>query len=71
MRDAIARFETALASDPDLHMARFFLARAYARAGNRDAAREQAVTLLSRLPAAAPQRAEVERLVAALAEPPK
>jgi len=71
MRDAIPRFETALASDPDLHMARFFLARAYARAGNRGAAHEQAVTLLSRLPAAAPQRAEVERLVATLAEPPK
>jgi cytochrome c-type biogenesis protein CcmH/NrfG len=47
-------------------MARFFLARAYARSGNREAAHAHAVALLSRLPASAPQRAEVERLEAAL-----
>ena len=66
MKDAIAHLDRAVTRDPDLHMARFFLARAYARTGNREAAHEQAVALLSRLPASAPQRAEVERLEAAV-----
>lgn len=66
MTEAIAQLDRAVTRDPDLHMARFFLARAYARSGNRQAAHEQAVALLSRLPANAPQRAEVERLEAAL-----
>jgi choline-sulfatase len=66
MRDAVTRLEAAVTRDPDLHEARFFLARAYARLGEREAAHRHAVTLLSRLPAAAPQRPEVERLVAAL-----
>ena len=66
MADAIAHLDRAVTRDPDLHMARFFLARAYARSGNREAAHEQAVALLARLPASAPQRAEVERLEAAL-----
>jgi arylsulfatase A-like enzyme/Tfp pilus assembly protein PilF len=68
LRDAVPRLEAAVTRDPDLHMARFFLARAYARLGNRQAAQEQAATLLSRLPPSAPQRAEVERLVATLAD---
>ena len=66
MSEAIARLDAALTRDPDLHQARFFLARAYARSGQREAAQAQAVTLLARLPPGAPQRAEVERLVAAL-----
>jgi choline-sulfatase len=66
MKDAIVHLDRAVTRDPDLHMARFFLARAYARTGNRAAAHEQAVALLARLPASAPQRAEIERLEAAL-----
>ena len=61
--DALGR---ALATDPDLHQARFALARALARRGNRSEALRQATELLSRLPQAAPQRAEVERLIAVL-----
>jgi cytochrome c-type biogenesis protein CcmH/NrfG len=52
--------------DPDFHEARFNLIRAYARAGDRQTAAAQARVLLKRLPPAAPQRAEVERLLAAL-----
>jgi choline-sulfatase len=66
MDEAIARLGAAVERDPDLHEARFFLARAYARSGQRAAAQEQAAALLARLPASAPQRPEVERLVAAL-----
>jgi Flp pilus assembly protein TadD len=66
MEEAIARLETAVTRDPDLHEARFVLARAYARLGRQAEAHRHALTLLSRLPASAPQRAEVERLVAAL-----
>jgi arylsulfatase A-like enzyme/Tfp pilus assembly protein PilF len=69
LHDAIELLDAAVTREPDLHMARFFLARAYARTGQRAPAHAQAVTLLSRLPASAPQRAEVERLVAALADP--
>ena len=64
--EAIARLRAALASDPDLHQARFALARAYGRTGNRDEAAREARTLLERLPAQAPQRAEVERLLRAV-----
>jgi len=56
----------ALRIDPDLHQARFNLARTLARQGRRAEARQEALTLLQRLPADAPQRQEVERLVAAL-----
>lgn len=66
MAEAIAHLDAAVTRDPDLHEARFFLARAYARSGQRAAAHEQAAALLARLPASAPQRPEVERLVAAL-----
>mgnify|MGYP001767797701 CR=1 FL=1 len=59
----------ALRVDPDLHQARFNLARALARQGKRADALVEAQALLERLPAAAPQRAEVERLVSALRDP--
>jgi predicted Zn-dependent protease len=59
-------FGAALSIDPDLHQARFNLARALARQGKRGEALKEAETLLQRLPAQAPQRAEVQRLVAAL-----
>jgi arylsulfatase A-like enzyme/Flp pilus assembly protein TadD len=63
---AAAFLGAALQIDPDLHQARFNLARALARQGRRAEALEEAATLLQRLPASAPQRAEVERLIAAL-----
>jgi len=60
---AIRSFESALAADPDLHEARFNLAIAYARSGRKADAAREARTLLARLPASAPQRPEVERLL--------
>ena len=63
---AVAFLGAALHIDPDLHQARFNLARALARQGRRAEALREAETLLQRLPAQAPQRAEVQRLVAAL-----
>jgi len=63
---AIESLRSALEFDPDLHQARFNLARALARMGRRDEARKEAQTLLDRLPAQAPQRAEVQRLISAL-----
>ena len=60
---AIASLQAALAADPDLHEARFNLALAYARSGKRPEAAGAARELLRRLPADAPQRAEVERLL--------
>ena len=64
--EAAASLEAALALDPDLHEARFNLARVHARAGRREPARRQVEELLRRLPPSAPQRREVERLLAAL-----
>ena len=67
--DAAAAAEylrAALTIDPDLHQARFNLARALAKQGRRADALKEAETLLQRLPAQAAQRAEVQRLVAAL-----
>ena len=63
---AAAFLEEALRIDPDLHQARFNLARALARQGRRADALREAGTLLQRLPADAPQRQEVERLIVAL-----
>jgi choline-sulfatase len=63
---AIAPLERALAIDPDLHQARFNLAIAFARAGRRPESAAQATELLKRLPPTAPQRPEVERLLAAV-----
>jgi choline-sulfatase len=62
----IAYLEKALTIDRNLYQARFELARSLARVGRVPQAREQAETLLSQLPADAPQRSEVERLVATL-----
>jgi cytochrome c-type biogenesis protein CcmH/NrfG len=63
---AIPQLQRALTLDPDLHQARFALALALARGGRRAEAAEQASELLKRLPADAPQRPEVERLLSAL-----
>jgi arylsulfatase A-like enzyme/thioredoxin-like negative regulator of GroEL len=63
---AVAPLQRALTLDPDLHQARFALALAFARTDRRADALEQAQELLRRLPADAPQRAEVQRLVDAL-----
>lgn len=63
---AIPLLQSALSRDPTLLEARFNLSRALARAGRRQEALAEAQTLLSHLPAAAPQRAEVERLIQAL-----
>lgn len=64
--EAVPFFRGALALDPELHQARFGLAIALARTGDREGASREASELLSRLPAIAPQRAEVARLLAAL-----
>ena len=56
----------ALDIDPDFHQARFNLAVALARLGKRADAAREAEELLRRLPPGAPQRREVERLVAAV-----
>ena len=63
---AIESLKQALAADPNLHEARFNLALAYAKAGRRADAAAAARELLARLPAGAPQRPEVERLLHAL-----
>ncbi len=64
--DAITTLQAALDADPDLHEARFNLALAYAKAGRRSEAASTARDLLARLPPAAPQRAEVDRLLKAV-----
>jgi arylsulfatase A-like enzyme/cytochrome c-type biogenesis protein CcmH/NrfG len=63
---AIQSLTAALARDPDLHEARFNLALAYAKSGRRSDAASAARELLRRLPPAAPQRPEVERLLRAV-----
>jgi arylsulfatase A-like enzyme len=62
----IPLLQRAVAIDPDLHQARFSLAIAYARANQRADAAKEAQELLRRLPANAPQRPEIERLLAAV-----
>jgi choline-sulfatase len=64
--EAVSYLERAVALDPDFDQARFNLAVALASGGRREAALTQAETLLGRLPPAAPQRAEVQRLIGAL-----
>lgn len=64
--EAIARLRAAITRAPDLHPVRFALARAYGRAGQRADAAREARELLARLPSDAPQRAEVQRLLAAV-----
>lgn len=63
---AVEPLQRALTIDPDLHQARFGLAIAFARSGRRADAAAEARALLDRLPANAPQRPEVERLLAAV-----
>jgi choline-sulfatase len=63
---AIPRLQRALTLDADFHEARFNLALAFARAGHREKAAAEARELLRRLPQDAPQRSEVERLIAAV-----
>jgi len=63
---AIAALRRAVDLDPGFHEARFNLALALARAGRRGEAQGEAAELLARLPPTAPQRSEVERLLAAL-----
>lgn len=64
--NATTAFRDALAIDPDFHEARFNLALVLARAGRQAEARSETEALLQRLPPGAPQRSEVERLLAAL-----
>jgi len=63
---AIPHLQRALSLDPDLHQGRFALAIAYAQTGRRAEAVAEAQELLRRLPPGAPQRPEVERLLAAV-----
>lgn len=63
---AIDPLQRALAIDPDLHQARFGLAIAFAATGRRGNASAEAEELLRRLPPDAPQRGEVERLLASV-----
>ena len=62
--DAVKPLQRALTLDPSFHEARFNLAVAFARAGQRAPAAKEAEELLRRLPRDAPQRREVERLLA-------
>jgi len=62
----IPHLQRALTIDPSFDQARFYLAIALARAGRREDAAREANELLQRLPANAPQRSEVQRLIAAL-----
>ncbi|MEO5894169.1 MAG: sulfatase-like hydrolase/transferase [Vicinamibacterales bacterium] len=63
---AVDPLQRALTIDPDLHQARFALAIAFARIGRRDEALSTADELLQRLPPDAPQRGEIQRLIASL-----
>ena len=63
---AISPLQRALTADPELHQARFALAIAFASTGRRTDAAGEAQELLRRLPVNAPQRAEVERLLASV-----
>jgi Flp pilus assembly protein TadD len=63
---AVQSLTAALSADPNLHEARFNLALAYAKLGRRADAAAATRELLGRLPANAPQRAEVERLLRAV-----
>jgi arylsulfatase A-like enzyme/cytochrome c-type biogenesis protein CcmH/NrfG len=64
--EGLPHLQRALAIDPDYDQVRFHLAVAFARLGRRDEAAREAAELLRRLPADAPQRGEVQRLLAAL-----
>jgi choline-sulfatase len=63
--EAVPLLRRALTLDPDFDEARFNLALAHLRAGQRPEATREATELMKRLPLDAPQRPEVERLLAA------
>jgi arylsulfatase A-like enzyme/Flp pilus assembly protein TadD len=63
---AIAALARAVALDPEFSEARFDLSRAYARAGRFAEAERECTELLKQLPADAPQRPEVQRLIVAI-----
>ena len=63
---AVKELRAAISRSPGLLEARFGLARALARSGDRVGAAAEASTLLAMLPPGAPQRREVERLLASL-----
>jgi choline-sulfatase len=63
---ALEHLRRALSIDPGLLEVRFELALALARSGDRQGATQEAEILLKQLPAGAPQRPEVERLLTAL-----
>jgi arylsulfatase A-like enzyme/cytochrome c-type biogenesis protein CcmH/NrfG len=65
-QQAIDPLRRALAIDPNLHQGRFGLAIALAETGRRADAAREAEELLQRLPPDAPQRPEVQRLLAAV-----
>lgn len=64
--DAITDLRAALDLDPLLLQARFGLARALARSGDRLGAAREATTLLRQLPPTAPERPEIERFLRAV-----
>jgi arylsulfatase A-like enzyme/Flp pilus assembly protein TadD len=64
--EALPSLERAISLDPDFHEARFNLAVAYARADRRADAAREAAELLRRMPADAPQRFEIQRLLNAV-----
>jgi Flp pilus assembly protein TadD len=64
--DAMTPLRDALRIEPRLLPARFALARALARLGDRTGALAEARMLQSLLPPGAPQRSEVDRLISAL-----
>jgi len=66
LRGAIESLTRAVSADPGLLEARFNLAVVFAKAGRRAEAAATARELLARLPATAPQRGEVERLLRAV-----
>jgi choline-sulfatase len=63
---AVPLLARAVELDPDFHQARFALAIALARSGQRESAAAEARLLLERLDPSAPQRPEVARLLRAL-----
>ena len=64
--EGIPHLQRALTIDSSFHQARFYLAIAFARLGRREDAAREANELLRQLPADAPQRVEVQRLIQAL-----
>ena len=64
--EAVPLLRRALTLDPEFDEARFNLALAHLRAGQREDAAIEATELLKRLPPDAPQRAEVTRMLSSL-----